>query len=76
MGLYGAIIVLPKTIASACTSGLSAANLAVEAMWHETDFRLAPRGVRPRQELAMTGSIVPVRRNGSKHSSPGGWPPR
>jgi len=42
MGLYGAIIVLPKTIASACTSGLSAANLAVEAMWHETDFRLAP----------------------------------
>jgi FtsP/CotA-like multicopper oxidase with cupredoxin domain len=41
MGLYGAIIVLPKTIPTACTTGLAAANLAVEAHWHETDFRLA-----------------------------------
>jgi FtsP/CotA-like multicopper oxidase with cupredoxin domain len=41
MGLYGAIIVLPTSIPSNCTSGLAAANLAVEANWHESDFRLA-----------------------------------
>ena len=42
MGLYGAIIVLPATIPTACTTGLAAANLAVEANWGEADFRLAP----------------------------------
>ena len=42
MGLYGAIIVLPKTIPGNCTTGLAAANLAVEANWGEHDFRLAP----------------------------------
>jgi FtsP/CotA-like multicopper oxidase with cupredoxin domain len=44
MGLYGAVIVLPKTtsIPTACTSGLAAANVAVEANWGEKDFRLAP----------------------------------
>jgi FtsP/CotA-like multicopper oxidase with cupredoxin domain len=42
MGLYGAIIVLPKTIPSACTSGLAASNLLAEAHWGESDFRLAP----------------------------------
>jgi FtsP/CotA-like multicopper oxidase with cupredoxin domain len=41
MGLYGAIIVLPKTIPSACNSGLAAANLVVEGNFHEKDFRLA-----------------------------------
>ncbi len=42
MGLYGAIIVLPSSIPSACTTGLAAANLAVEGNWGESDFRLAP----------------------------------
>jgi FtsP/CotA-like multicopper oxidase with cupredoxin domain len=42
MGLYGAIIVLPANIPAECTSGLAAANLAVEANWGESDFRLAP----------------------------------
>src|SRR5437868_13693079 len=42
MGMYGAIIVLPKTIPTACTTGLAAANVAVEANFNETDFRLAP----------------------------------
>jgi FtsP/CotA-like multicopper oxidase with cupredoxin domain len=42
MGLYGAVIVLPKTIPGNCTSGLAAANLAVEAIRGEQDFRLAP----------------------------------
>jgi FtsP/CotA-like multicopper oxidase with cupredoxin domain len=41
MGLYGAIIVLPATIPSACTTGLAAANVAVEGNWGESDFRLA-----------------------------------
>ena len=42
MGLYGAVIVLPATIPGNCTSGLAAGNLAAEAHWGETDFRLAP----------------------------------
>jgi FtsP/CotA-like multicopper oxidase with cupredoxin domain len=45
MGLYGAIIVLPAlptAVRSACTSGLAAANLAVETHFGESDFRLAP----------------------------------
>jgi len=41
MGLYGAIIVLPANVPAACTNGLAAANLAVEANWGERDFRLA-----------------------------------
>lgn len=42
MGLFGAIIVLPKTIPAACTSGLAAANLIVESNWKENSYRLAP----------------------------------
>jgi FtsP/CotA-like multicopper oxidase with cupredoxin domain len=41
MGLYGAIIVLPKTIPTACTTGLAAANRIVETNFGESDFRLA-----------------------------------
>jgi len=41
MGLYGAIIVLPKTVPAACTSGLAASNLTAEAHWGEHDFRLS-----------------------------------
>ena len=42
MGLYGAIIVLPNAVPSACTTGLAASNLTVEGIWGESDFRLAP----------------------------------
>jgi len=41
MGLYGAIIVLPATIPAACTGPLPSQNLAAQAAWHETNFRLA-----------------------------------
>jgi len=41
MGLYGAIIVLPASVPGNCTSGLAATNLAAEAHWGESDFRLA-----------------------------------
>jgi FtsP/CotA-like multicopper oxidase with cupredoxin domain len=41
MGLYGAIIVLPKTVPVSCTSGLAAANLQVEAAHGEHDYRLS-----------------------------------
>ena len=43
MGLYGAIIVLPKTVASACTlsGGLHDLNVQAEKFWGESDFRLA-----------------------------------
>ena len=41
MGLYGAIIVLPASVPSACTSGTHASNLTAEGHWGESDFRLA-----------------------------------
>ena len=41
MGLYGAIIVLPASVPSNCTTGLHAANLLVEAAHSESDFRLS-----------------------------------
>jgi FtsP/CotA-like multicopper oxidase with cupredoxin domain len=41
MGLYGAIIVRPANVPSACTGGLHALNLQAEGVWGETDFRLA-----------------------------------
>jgi len=41
MGLFGAIIVLPANVATACKIGLHASNLTAEAFWGETDFRLA-----------------------------------
>jgi len=41
MGLYGAILVLPKNVPALCTSGVRAANLTVEKNFGETDFALA-----------------------------------
>jgi len=41
MGLYGALVVLPKAVPTACTTGLAAANLLVKASWGEPDFRLS-----------------------------------
>jgi FtsP/CotA-like multicopper oxidase with cupredoxin domain len=45
MGLYGAIIVLPKTVPAACddssTGTLAGKNLVAEHTWGEKDFRLA-----------------------------------
>jgi FtsP/CotA-like multicopper oxidase with cupredoxin domain len=41
MGLYGAIIVIPSAIPSACTSGLAAKNVTAERNWGERDYRLA-----------------------------------
>src|SRR2546423_1564254 len=41
MGLYGAIIVIPNTIPTNCTSGLAATNLTAETHWGESNFRLA-----------------------------------
>jgi FtsP/CotA-like multicopper oxidase with cupredoxin domain len=41
MGLYGAVIVLPLNVPGNCKSGLAASNLAAEAYWNESDFRLS-----------------------------------
>jgi FtsP/CotA-like multicopper oxidase with cupredoxin domain len=41
MGMYGALIVLPRTVPAACNVGLAAANLVAETTSGETDFRLA-----------------------------------
>jgi FtsP/CotA-like multicopper oxidase with cupredoxin domain len=41
MGLYGAVIVLPASVPSNCTSGYHAANVTAEKHWGETDFRLS-----------------------------------
>jgi hypothetical protein len=50
MGLYGAVIVLPASVPSTCTTGstgssglgFAGANGTAEAHWVEQDFRLAP----------------------------------
>jgi FtsP/CotA-like multicopper oxidase with cupredoxin domain len=41
MGLYGAIIVLPSSVPSNCSTGLAASNLSAQSHWGEADFRLA-----------------------------------
>jgi len=41
MGLYGAVVVLPSAVPTACTTGLAAANLLVKAAWGEPDYRLS-----------------------------------
>src|SRR6266478_64001 len=41
MGLYGAIIVLPSAVPIACTQGNHSSNLAAQAHWSETNYRLA-----------------------------------
>ncbi len=41
MGMYGAVIVLPKSVPASCTTGLAASNVAAQKHWGEADFRLA-----------------------------------
>ena len=41
MGMYGAVIVLPRTIPTACTTGLHSSNRSVEIAHGEADWRLA-----------------------------------
>jgi len=41
MGMYGAIIVLPKSVPTNCMTGIHAQNLAVASHFGETNFRLA-----------------------------------
>jgi len=41
MGLYGAIIVLPSTIPTACTGGVHASNLTAQTHWGESNYTLA-----------------------------------
>jgi hypothetical protein len=41
MGLYGAVVVLPRTVPANCTTGYHASNLTAEAHWGESDFRLS-----------------------------------
>lgn len=41
MGMYGAVIVLPRNVPANCDAGLSRANVLVEQAHGESDFRLA-----------------------------------
>ena len=41
MGLYGAIIVLPASVPTACTTGIPATNVKAQGIWGEKDFRLS-----------------------------------
>jgi len=65
MGLYGAIIVLPKTVPSECTSGVHASNLTAQAYWKESDFRLSqaaydtPKSCYDREYLFQFSEIDP-----------------
>jgi FtsP/CotA-like multicopper oxidase with cupredoxin domain len=41
MGLYGALIVRPKTVPSVCTSVVHATNVKAQGVWGEKDYRLS-----------------------------------
>lgn len=41
MGMYGALIVLPKSVPAACTGPLPQQNRAAQSAWKETNFTLA-----------------------------------
>jgi FtsP/CotA-like multicopper oxidase with cupredoxin domain len=41
MGLYGAVVVLPKAVPANCTTGYHALNAEAQTHWVETDFRLS-----------------------------------
>jgi FtsP/CotA-like multicopper oxidase with cupredoxin domain len=41
MGLYGAVVVLPKTVPAACTTGLALQNRNAANHWLEADYRLS-----------------------------------
>ena len=65
MGLYGAIIVLPSSIPSACTTGFAEKNRTAESHWGESDFRLAaaaynhPKACYDREYLFQFSEIDP-----------------
>ncbi len=65
MGLYGAVVVLPKAVPAACTTGLPAANVQVEKAHGEADFRLAasaydhPRTCYDREYLFQFAEMDP-----------------
>jgi FtsP/CotA-like multicopper oxidase with cupredoxin domain len=66
MGLYGAIIVLPKNPPTACDSGAHATNVEAQGHWHESDFRLAhaayddPNTCYDREYLFQFSEIDPL----------------
>ena len=66
MGMYGAIIVLPKNVPGVCSSGLAAKNLTAETTSGETDFRLAkaaydhPDSCYDREYLFQFSEMDPV----------------
>ena len=65
MGLYGAIVVLPASVPSVCTSGLHAANVTAEGHWGESDFRLSqaaydhPRTCYDREYMFQFAEVDP-----------------
>ena len=66
MGLYGAIVVLPKSVPAACTGGIAAQNLAAQGAHGETNFRLAasaydhPASCYDREYLFQFSEMDPV----------------
>ncbi len=65
MGLYGAIIVLPKNPPSSCDTGVFAQNQQAKGYWGEADFRLAhaaydiPQSCYDREYLFQFSEIDP-----------------
>src|SRR5262249_6079416 len=66
MGLYGAIIVIPSGIPTACTTGVHASNVSAQNNWGErTDFPLAraaynhPQACYDREYLFQFSEIDP-----------------
>ena len=69
MGMYGAVVVLPKTIPAVCSAGLPSTapgnNKAAKSYWGENDYRLAaaafdhPRACYDREYLFQWAEMDP-----------------
>ena len=75
MGLYGAVIVLPATVPTNCTTGLAAANLLrAKAHWGESDFRLVARPPTTTPRPATTGNTCSSSPRWTPTSTSRHWP--
>ena len=60
MGLYGALIVLPASVPTTCTTGLHAANLTAEVSLGRERFPAGGGGIRSSRHLLRPRISVPV----------------
>ena len=72
MGMYGAIIVVPSSIPTDCTSGMHTSNTSAQSFHGENRLPAGGSRVQPSRGVLRPGVPVPVFRNGSADSPRGG----